>query len=127
NTTTTQTAAKAVDGSPTGYPTDYTKEWSTVGGKAGSWLQLTWATPVTLSRVVLYDRPNTSDQITAGTLLFSDGTTAPVTSLTNAGTATTITFTPRTVTSVRLQITTVSSTTANVGLAEIEAWGYSAS
>ena len=127
NTATTQTAAKAVDGSPTGYPTDYTKEWSTVGGKAGSWLQLTWATPVTLSRVVLYDRPNTSDQITAGTLLFSDGTTAPVTSLTNAGTATTITFTPRTVTSVRLQITTVSSTTANVGLAEIEAWGYSAS
>ena len=55
NTSTAQTAVKAVDGSVLGYPTDSTKEWATAGGKAGSWIQLTWAAPVTLSRVVLYD------------------------------------------------------------------------
>ena len=123
NTATGQTAAKAIDGSATGYPTDSTKEWSTVGGKAGSWLQLNWPTPVSLTRIVLYDRPNTADQITGGTLTFSDGTTEPVTSLNNTGTATTITFNPHTTTSLRLTINTVSGTTENVGLAELEAWG----
>ena len=126
NTSTAQTAVKAVDGSVLGYPTDSTKEWATAGGKAGSWIQLTWAAPVTLSRVVLYDRPNTGDQVTSGTLLFSDGTSVPVTSLTNAGSATTFTFAARTVTSVRLRIDAVSAATANVGLAEFEAWGYAA-
>ena len=36
NTSTGQTAAKAIDGSKTGYPGDYTKEWATLGGKTGS-------------------------------------------------------------------------------------------
>ncbi len=123
NAATGQAAAKAVDGSPLGYPTDATKEWATVGGKAGSWIQLTWPTPVTLNRVVLYDRPNTGDQVTAGSLTFSDGSTVPTGSLTNAGAATDLTFAPRTVTTVRLTISSVSAATFNVGLAEIEAWG----
>ncbi len=126
NTSTTQTAAKAVDGSTLGHPVDYTKEWATVGGKAGSWLQLTWASPVTINRVVLYDRPNTNDQITGGNLAFSDGSSVAVGSLNNAGAGTTVTFTARTVTSLRLNITSVSSATANVGLAEIEVWGTAA-
>ena len=124
NTSTGQTAAKAIDGSTSGYPVDYTKEWATVGGKSGSWLQLTWSTPVTLNRIVLYDRPNANDRITAGTLVFSDGTSVPVTSLDNGGAATTFTFTARKVTSVRLNITSVATpSTENIGLAEIEAWG----
>ena len=57
----------------TGYPTDSTKEWATIGGKAGSWLQLTWSAPVAIDRVVLYDRPNADDQVTSATLSFSDG------------------------------------------------------
>ncbi len=123
NTSTGQTAAKAIDGVAQGYPADYTKEWATVGGKTGSWIQLTWAQPVTLTKIVLYDRPNTSDQVTSGTLVFSDGSSVPVQSLDNAGGATTITFAAKTVTSVRLNITGVSSSTSNVGLAEFEAWG----
>ena len=95
-----------------------------MGGKSGSWLQLTWSTPVTLNRIVLYDRPNANDRITAGTLVFSDGTSVPVTSLDNGGAATTFTFTARKVTSVRLNITSVATpSTENIGLAEIEAWG----
>ena len=45
NTITGQTANKAIDGIISGYPGDYTKEWATVGGGAGSWLKLTWASP----------------------------------------------------------------------------------
>ena len=48
-----QTAAKAIDGVVDGYPGDYTKEWATNGGGAGSWLKLTWSSPVTLATVVL--------------------------------------------------------------------------
>ena len=126
NTTTTQTAAKAIDGFATGYPTDYTREWATLGGKAGSWLKLTWAAPVLVDRVVLFDRPNTSDAITGATLAFSDGTTVNTGSLVNAGTATTIPFAARTVTSIQLNITQTSSATSNIGLAEIQVWGWDA-
>jgi len=122
NTSTGQTAVKAVDGSPLGYPDDYTKEWATVAGKAGSWIQLTWPSPVTVDRVVLFDRPNTNEQVTGGTLVFSDGTQVPVGQLLNAG-ATTVTFPARTVDTVRFNITSVSTATANIGLAEIEVYG----
>ena len=122
NTASGQAAAKAVDGVIAGHPVDATREWATVGGKAGSYLNLAFPAPVTLNKVVLYDRPNTNDQITGATLTFSDGTTVPVPSLDNAGQATTITFPGRATTSLRLTVTTVSGTTRNVGLAELQAY-----
>lgn len=121
-----QEGKKAVDGVAKGYPGYDTNEWSTDGGGAGSWITLTWDTPVTLSKIVLYDRPNSNDRITAGTLVFSDGSSVAVGQLNNDGSATTINFTARTVTSVQLQVTKVSSKTENVGLAEFEAWGATA-
>ncbi len=130
NTAASQTAAKAIDGAAIGYPSDYTKEWATAGGKAGSWIQLDWSTPVSVNKIVLYDRPNADDQVTAGTLTFSDGTSVKVGALTNtsptAGTAagTTVTFDPKNITWVRFTVDTVSTSTYNVGLAEIEVWGY---
>jgi hypothetical protein len=117
-----QLAANVVDGRIDGYPHDWTAEWATQGCGAGAWLTLTWATPVTLDHVVLFDRPNANEQITAGTLTFSDGTTVPVGELANDGSATTVSFSGRTTTSVKLTITGVSATTGNVGLAEIQAW-----
>jgi LmbE family N-acetylglucosaminyl deacetylase len=117
-----QTAAKAVDGAIDGYPGDYTREWATTGGKAGSFLDLAFPSAVTLNRVVLYDRPNADDQITAGTLTFSDGTTESVPSLNNAGQGTVIDFAARSTTSLRLNVTAVSGTTINVGLAELQAY-----
>jgi LmbE family N-acetylglucosaminyl deacetylase len=120
NMSTDQTAAKAIDGVIDGYPGDYTKEWATVNGGAGSWLKLTWSSPQTINKVVLYDRPNTDDQVTGGTLTFSDGSTVTVPALNNDGSATTITFPPTTTTSLLFTVTSVSSTTQNVGLAEIE-------
>jgi LmbE family N-acetylglucosaminyl deacetylase len=123
NTSTSQTANKAIDGVIDGYPGDYTKEWATVGGGAGSWLKLTWTSPQTVSRIVLYDRPNTDDQITGGNIQFSDGSSVPVGTLNNNGAAVIISFSTRTITSLQLNITSVSASTINVGLAEIQVYG----
>lgn len=117
-----QGAVKVIDGVADGYPGTATAEWASQGGRTGTWVQLTWMEPIAINRIVLFDRPNTDDQVTAGTLTFSDGTTVPVPSLANAGTANEVAFSTKTVTSVRLTVTGVSSTTRNVGLSEMQAW-----
>jgi hypothetical protein len=122
NFSTGQVAAKVVDGSALGYPVDYTREWATVGGGVGSWLALSWNAPVALDHVVLYDRPNLNDQITAATLTFDDGTTLAVPSLPNNGFPLSVPFSPRATSRLLLTIAGVSATTQNIGLAEIEAW-----
>jgi hypothetical protein len=118
-----QLAVKAVDGVVAGYPSNYTKEWATVSGKAGSWMRLSWANPVTLSRVVLFDRPNANDQITMATISFSDGSKVVTGALPNNGGALSMTFSARRVTWAQVTATTVSSTTANIGLAEVKMLG----
>ena len=122
NPYTLQLATKAVDGIADGYPGDFTKEWATVGGGNGSWVETNWGTPRSISRVVLYDRPNLADQITQATITFSDGTTITTGPLNNNGSPTTITFPARTATKLRLTVTATSPTTTNVGLAELQAW-----
>ena len=120
NASTGQLATKAIDGFVDGYPGNYSREWATLGERAGAWIKLTWATSALVDRIVLYDRPNTDDHITGATLTFSDGTTVTVGALNNTGLATVITFTPRSITSVTLTITTVGPDTSNIGLAEFE-------
>jgi hypothetical protein len=117
-----QTAAKAIDGVVDGFPGDHTKEWSTNGGRAGSWLKLTWSSPVTLATIVLHDRPNGSDQITSATLTFSNGTQVNVGALPNDGTGLTVNVPNINTTSLTLTVNSVSANTSNVGLAEIEAY-----
>lgn len=120
---TSQLAAKAVDGSSDGYPGDYTREWASLGEKAGAWLQLTWPGPFVVGRIVLHDRPNANDQITAATLRFSDGSSLTTGALPNDGTALTLDFPARTVTSVQLSIDAANPLIHNIGLAEIEVYG----
>jgi LmbE family N-acetylglucosaminyl deacetylase len=127
NTQTGQTAAKAVDGVIDGYPGDYTREWATVGQKAGAWLKLAWSAPYTVSSVILYDRPNLNDNITGATLTFSDGSSVAVGPLNNDGTGVTVNFPAKVTTSIIMTVTSVSSTTSNIGLAEIQAYGTPAS
>ncbi|WP_228395088.1 DUF7402 domain-containing protein, partial [Modestobacter roseus] len=117
-----QTAAKAVDGVVDGYPGDATAEWATRGGGAGSWLQLEWLEPIQLGSVVLYDRPNTADRVTGATLTFSDGSTVSVPALDDAGGAVVVSFPARITTVLRVTVSSVSGTTENVGLAELQAW-----
>ena len=117
-----QLAVKAVDGVIDGFPGDYTREWATNGQGVGAWINLAWSSPKTLTSVSLYDRPNLDDQITGGTLSFSDGSTVPVGTLPNNGSALTLNFAAKTVTSLRLTVNSVSATTGNVGLAELQAF-----
>jgi hypothetical protein len=118
-----QQASKAVDGVVDGWPGDATREWATDGEGAGAWLRLAWATASLVDTIVLYDRPNANDHVTSGTLTFSDGTSVSVGALDNAGAATTVTFTPRSITSVTFTVTAVSAATENIGLAEVEVYG----
>jgi LmbE family N-acetylglucosaminyl deacetylase len=118
-----QQAIKAVDGVVDGWPGDYTREWATNGQRTGAWIKLTWSAFYLVDKIVLYDRPNSNDRVTGGTLTFSDGSSLTVTSLSNNGAANAVTFTPRNVNSVTFTITSVSATTQNVGLAEIQVYG----
>src|SRR5688572_4548912 len=118
NTARAQTAAKAIDGIVGGYPGDSQREWATVNQLAGAWIQLTWSTPRTISRSVLHDRINLSDQILAGLLRFSDGSTVPIGTLPNDGAGLTTDFAARTVTWIRLEITSARGDA--IGLAEWE-------
>lgn len=62
-----QSPDKAIDGLISGYKADgsgdYSQEWASDGEKTGAWWTLTWASSVTINRVVLYDRPNTDDWV----------------------------------------------------------------
>ncbi|MGZ5534094.1 MAG: DUF7402 domain-containing protein [Methylobacter sp.] len=126
NVSTNQQAIKAIDGIIDGMGTatsDYTREWATLGQKAGAWLQLKWSANHTVNKIVLYDRPNTDDQITGATLTFSNGSTVTVGALNDTGTATVINFAPVVTNSVKVTVNTVSGKTLNIGLAEIEVYG----
>jgi hypothetical protein len=120
NAASSQQASKAVDGYTVGTGIGTNREWATAGGKAGSWLKLTWHKPQGVTKVILYDRPNGNDQVTAGTLTFSDGSSVTVPALPNNGSGYTVSFGKRTVTSMTFTATAVSGTTRNVGLAEIQ-------
>jgi len=117
STATQQLGIKAIDGIVDGSPGDYTKEWATNGQLAGAWIKLTWGVPVTTSQVVLYDRPNLTDNVTSGTLSFSDGTTVPVGTLPNNGAPLAVSFSPKTIT--WMQFTVNTAVGLNIGLAEI--------
>jgi len=123
NASTGQTAAKAIDGVISGYPEDYEAEWATMHEGAGATLTLSWPQSYVLETVVLFDRPNSKDQITAGELTLSDGSSVSFGSLPNDGGALTVNLPARPTTSLKMTVTGVSSSTKNVGLAEIQAWG----
>jgi len=113
-----QTANKAIDGVIDGWPGDYTKEWASNSEGVGAWLQLNWAQPVTVDRVVMYDRPVSGVQVLGAQLTFSTGSAVNVGALNNNGTATQVTFSSRTVSWLRFTVTSANG--ADVGLAEIE-------
>ena len=112
-------AEGAVDGIAGGYPDNKANEWS-AGSKVGASLTLTWDTPQTIDHVALYDRPNTNDQVMAGTLTFSDGTSLPFGTLPDDGkTPWMLRFPPKTITSLTFKVTAVKASTENAGLSEI--------
>jgi LmbE family N-acetylglucosaminyl deacetylase len=115
-----QSASKAIDGMVSGYPVDPTLEWASVGQLSGAWIQLTWTSSQSITRVVLHDRINTEDQVLGGTLTFSDGSSIAVGNLANDGAAVQFDFAAKNVTWVRFTVT--SARGSNIGLAEFEVY-----
>ena len=97
------------------YPGDYTREWATLGQLAGAWINLAWPSPVTVSQVILDDRPNLEDNVTYGTLSFSDGSTGGGWDFAEQRRSTH--FSARTVTSMKFTITGAAG--YNIGLAGV--------
>ncbi|ROZ69403.1 PIG-L family deacetylase [Ramlibacter sp. WS9] len=124
STSTSQSAAKAIDDVVGGYPGDSSKEWATVGGQAGSWLRLAWSTARKVNQVILHDRVNTYDQVMSGKLTFSDGTSVDVGNLNDDGSPTPVVFPERLVSWVKFEILAVKNANqSSTGLAEIRVFG----
>ena len=108
------------DGIADGGPNHSGNEWILSPGKKAGWAKLTWTRPIKAKRILLYDRPDLEDQVTAGKLTFSDGTSLDVGALPNDGkTPATITFPEKEITWVRFDITQCSATTQSGGLSEM--------
>ena len=114
------TAEAVIDGSVSGYPGDFTKEWASSDEGEGAWIKLSWSQPQRICRIQLFDRPNLIDQVTGGRLEFSDGTSINLTQPLpdDATQGLEITFSPKTVSWVKFVVTGVKTGTENIGLAE---------
>ena len=75
-----------------------------------------------VDRVVLFDRPNGDDRVTGGVLTFADGSTVSVPALNDDGSPTVVVFPARSTSSLVFTVTSVSASTRNIGLAEIEVY-----
>ena len=107
-----------------GYPGYLSEEWASNNEKAGAWVELRWTASVTIDSIALWDRPNTTDQVTSGTLTFSDGSSLTVGSLEDSALySTSLKFSSRTVTWVRFTVTGVKPGTLNIGLSEFDVYG----
>ena len=124
NIQTKQQGAKAIDGITDGYPRFTQHEWATNGEGAGAWIKLTWDQTFSINRIVLFDRPNATDQIIRAELQFSDGTSIAVDDIPNNGCEKVISFSTKQVTWVKLVVNEANG--ENIGLSEIEVYGYSA-
>src|SRR3989449_8131128 len=124
NTANNQGGLKAVDGVIDGAPHDPAREWVTSNELSGAWIQLSWPSPVSVAQVNLHDRPHWAENVLAGTLSFSDGTSIAVGALPSDGKVMPVIFSPKTVTWVRFTIDRAEGTAA--GLSEIQVLGFPA-
>jgi hypothetical protein len=96
-------------------------------GLAGEWIRLEWADARTVRKAVLYDRVSMKDQVVAGTLAFSDGSSMPVGKLQNDGQAgTVVTFPAKTIRWVRFTVDAVRPGTESAGLGEMQVYAADA-
>jgi hypothetical protein len=104
-----------------GWVDDGLREWI-AGGAKDEWIKFDWGTKTqNVSKVVLYDLASMKDQVTSGTLTFSDGSSLPVGKLQNDGQAGTIvTFPPRKINWLKFSVGAVRQGTSTAGLGEIE-------
>lgn len=99
-------------------------EWACLGDTTDwgyirfPWIQLTFATPQKINRIVLFDRPSLKDHIAGGKLVFSDGSILWVNQIPNDGTAKAIEFDTKAVEWVKF--VTTDGKGKDLGFSEIE-------
>lgn len=126
NTNTQQYCSNVINGIAMGSPYSndyfplYTNEWATIREMAGAWIQLSWKNPIQANNIVLYDRPNFTDQIIRANLTFSNGSSLEVGPLPNNGSAYAVYFPTKTFNWVKL--TVVEGKGYNIGLSEFEVY-----
>lgn len=114
------TPAGAIDGVVDGYPAKPAAEWSANRQTTGVSFNLAWDQPQTVRKIQLFDRPNKVDQVTAGKITFSDGSTLDVGPLPDDGDhPLTLEFPPKKITSLTFEVTGVKPGSENSGLSEI--------
>ncbi len=112
--------AGLTDGRVGGFPGDTAREWCTRGETTTAMVRLTWDHEETIDRVWLFDRPNATDQVTKGMLIFSDGTTIPTGELPDDGKkGLEVKFPPIKAKWLIFAVTECKNGSANIGLAEI--------
>ncbi|MEO8415412.1 MAG: GH92 family glycosyl hydrolase [Ginsengibacter sp.] len=82
------------------------------------WIQLDWEQPQMVNKILLFDRPNMSDHIASGKLLFSDGSVIWVDEIPNDGTAKLVNFAAKNITWFRF--ITTDGKGKDLGFSEIE-------
>jgi hypothetical protein len=110
----------ADDGAVDGFPGDIGREWASQGESNTAMIRLTWGTEQTVDRVWLFDRPNNLDQVKAGMLVFSDGSTIRTGELPDdAKRGLEVKFAPRKVKWLIFVVTDAKPGSPNIGLSEI--------
>jgi len=126
NSNTQQYCKNVINGLTVGYPYRndlfqfYINEWATLGELDGAWIQLSWPNLIRANRIILYDRPNFTDQIIRATLTFSDGSNIGIGPLPNNGSPYVVNFPIKTFSWVKLTI--VKGIGHNIGLSEFEVY-----
>jgi hypothetical protein len=92
-------------------------EWASKG-ESKPWVRFEWKEPVAIGKVVIYDRPNSSDHATAGRLIFSEGESVSIADIPNDGAPRIVNLGIRKVTWLRFEVT--ESSGRNIGLSEVE-------
>ena len=100
-------------------------EWAIAGTASEKWIELTWDSPQKIRRIILFDRALPDQNVSAGTLTFTDAddttSTLSVSGIAPDGAPKVVDFAPKTVKQVRFTLTAVSGTAP--GLAEFVALG----
>ena len=96
------------------------QEWVTRTEGAGAWIQLNFTSTYLMKEVILFDRVSTLNQVTSGTLRFSDGTSINVGALSASGSTVSLGSAGIYASSVRFTVKSVSFTTKSAGLSEIQ-------
>jgi predicted alpha-1,2-mannosidase len=84
------------------------------------WIQLDWAQPQAINKIILYDRPSATEYIASGRLVFSDGSIVWVNEIPNDGSAKVVQFETKKITWVRF--VTTDGNGKDIGFSEIEVY-----